>query len=51
MRAKYHESDPFASASFETLRPYILESRRGPYGSWFVRIAEGFHGPGLSRSL
>ena len=30
MRAKYHESDPFASASFEDLRRFMLESREEP---------------------
>ncbi|MFQ5382800.1 MAG: hypothetical protein ACE5EF_14440 [Dehalococcoidia bacterium] len=34
MRAKYPESDPFASASFEALRRFILESRQEPSGSF-----------------
>lgn len=34
MCAKYHESDPFASASFEALRQFILESRQEPSGSF-----------------
>ena len=34
MCAKYHESDPFASTSFEDLRRFIVESRQERSGSF-----------------
>lgn len=34
MCARYQESDPFASTSFEALRRFILESRHAPSGSF-----------------